>query len=90
MDRIRQRSLLLVSLLVLQDQLGRQVLLDPLGLVVLLGLPEVTVVTVVMVVLDQQVRLDPQVPQVRQAVLDLLGLQDPLLVLVHLVPRLDQ
>jgi len=89
-DLIRQRSLLLVSLLVLQDPLGRQVLPDPLGLVVLLGLPEVTVVTVVMVVLDQQVRLDPQVPQDRQAVLDLLGLQDPLLVLVHLVPRLDQ
>ena len=90
MDLIPQRALLLVYLLVLQAQLGRQVLPDPLDLVVLLGLPEVTVVTVVMVVLDQQVRLDPQVPQVRQAVLDLLGLQDPLLVLVHLVPRLDQ
>ena len=89
-DLIPQRYLLLVSLLVLQAQLGRQVLQDPLGLVVLLGLPEVTVVTVVMVVLDRQVRLDPQVPQDLQAVPDLLGLQDPLLVLIRLLPQPDQ
>ena len=90
MDLIPQRFLLLVFLLVLQVQLDRQVLPDPLDLVVLLGLREATVATVVMVVLDQPDRLDPLVPQGLQAVLDLQDLQDPLLVLIRLLPRPDQ